>query len=144
MLAGSVTILLLFLLNAILRGAGNAALAMRVLWLANGINIVLCPTFIYGLGPLPELGVTGAALATNVGRGIGCLYALYYLTNGSGRIVLRWRHLGLSLEVQLRLLRVSAGGVLQFIFASSYMCSCASCRATAARPLRAIRWRFAS
>ena len=119
MLAGSVTILLLFLLNAILRGAGNAALAMRVLWLANGINIVLCPTFIYGLGPLPELGVTGAALATNVGRGIGCLYALYYLTSGSGRIALRLRHMRLSLDVQLRLLRVSAGGVLQFIIATS-------------------------
>jgi len=119
MLAGSVTILLLFLLNAILRGAGNAALAMRVLWVANGINIVLCPTFIYGLGPLPELGVTGAALATNVGRGIGCLYALYYLTSGRGRIALRLRHMRLSLDVQLRLLRVSAGGVLQFIIATS-------------------------
>jgi putative MATE family efflux protein len=119
MLGGSVTILMLFLLNAILRGAGNAALAMRVLWIANGINIVLCPTFIYGLGPLPELGVTGAALATNVGRGVGCLWALYYLVNGRGRVALRPRHLRLDAVVMLSLLRVSIGGILQFIVATS-------------------------
>jgi putative MATE family efflux protein len=119
MLGGSVSILMLFLLNAILRGAGNAALAMRVLWLANGVNIVLCPTFIYGLGPVPELGVTGAAVATNVGRGIGCLWALYYLVNGRGRVVLRPRHLRLDVAVMLSLLRVSIGGILQFIVATS-------------------------
>jgi putative MATE family efflux protein len=119
MLGGSVSILMLFLLNAILRGAGNAALAMRVLWFANGINIVLCPTFIYGLGPLPELGVTGAAVATNVGRGIGCLWALYYLVNGRGRVVLRSKHLKLDVGVMLNLLRVSVGGILQFIVATS-------------------------
>jgi putative MATE family efflux protein len=119
MLGGSVTILMLFLLNSILRGAGDAALAMRVLWLANGINIVLCPAFIYGVGPLPELGVTGAAVATNIGRGLGCLCALYYLVNGRGRIVLRARHLRLDWAVMAGLLRVSAGGILQFIVATS-------------------------
>jgi len=119
MLGGSISILLLFLLNAVLRGAGNAALAMRVLWLANGINIVLGPLLIYGPGPLPELGVTGAAVATNIGRGIGALFALYYLTNGRGRVVLRARHLHADSQVLSNLLRVSAGGVFQFIVATS-------------------------
>jgi putative MATE family efflux protein len=119
MLGGSITILLLFLLNAVLRGAGNAALAMRVLWLANGINIVLGPLFIYGVGPLPELGVTGAAVATNIGRGAGVLCALYYLTNGRGRIVLRLAHLRIDVGVMSSLLRVSTGGVLQYLIATS-------------------------
>jgi putative MATE family efflux protein len=119
MLGGSLTILLLFLLNAVLRGAGNAALAMRVLWLANGINIVLCPCFIYGVGPFPELGVTGAAVATNIGRGVGALYALYYLTGRRGRIALRLAHLRIVPPVLSSLLRVSAGGVMQFVIATS-------------------------
>ena len=119
MLGGSLSILLLFLLNAVLRGAGNAALAMRVLWLANGINIVLGPLLIYGPGPLPELGVTGAAVATNIGRGIGALFALYYLTNGRGRVVLRLQHLHMEWGVLSGLLRVSAGGVFQFVIATS-------------------------
>jgi putative MATE family efflux protein len=119
MLGGSVTILLLFLLNAVLRGAGNAALAMRVLWLANAINIVLGPCFIYGVGPFPRLGVTGAAVATNIGRGIGALFALYWLTNGRGRVVLKPRHLRLIGDVLASLLKVSAGGVLQFVIATS-------------------------
>jgi putative MATE family efflux protein len=119
MLGGSVTILLLFLLNAIFRGAGSAALAMRVLWFANGINIVLCPCFIYGLGPFPELGVTGAAVATNIGRGLGVAYAVYYLTNGRGRVTVRLAHLRIAVPVLLSLLRVSAGGVMQFVIATS-------------------------
>ncbi|HEY8521947.1 MAG TPA: MATE family efflux transporter [Gammaproteobacteria bacterium] len=119
MLGGSATILLLFLLNAIFRGAGNAALAMRVLWLANGINIVLDPCLIYGWGPFPELGLTGAAVATNIGRGIGVLYAFYYLIVGAGKLDLELKHLALAVRVMLRLLRVSAGGVLQFVIATS-------------------------
>jgi len=122
MFGGSITILLLFLLNAVLRGAGDAAFAMRVLWLANGINIVLGPCFIYGVGPFPKLGVLGAAVATNIGRGIGVLFALYWLTNGRARVVLRFPHLRLELDVLLSVLKISAGGVLQFVIAtSSYM-----------------------
>jgi putative MATE family efflux protein len=119
MLGGSLTILLLFLLNAVLRGAGDAAFAMRVLWLANGINIVLGPCFIYGIGPFPKLGVTGAAVATNIGRGLGALFALYWLTNGRSRVVLRLPHLRVIGAVLRSLLKVSAGGVLQFVIATS-------------------------
>src|SRR5690606_29816166 len=119
MLGGSFTILLLFLLNAALRGAGNAALAMRVLWVANGINIVLDPCLIYGWGPCPALGATGAAVATNIGRGVGVLLALYYLVGGAGRLKIAYRHLAVALGVMARLLRVSAGGVCQFVIATS-------------------------
>lgn len=122
MLGGSVTILLIFLLNAIFRGAGNAVIAMRALWIANGINIVLDPMLIFGLGPFPEMGVTGAAVATNIGRGAGVTYQLYCLSGGRSQIGLRWSNLRFSADVMLRLLRVSLPGALQYTIAmSSYI-----------------------
>ena len=122
MLGGSVTILLIFLLNAVFRGAGNAVIAMRALWLANGINIVLDPCLIFGLGPFPELGVTGAAVATNIGRGVGVAYQLWCLFGGRTGIGLGLADLRLKLAIMLRLLRVSVPGAVQLAIAmSSYV-----------------------
>ena len=115
MLGGNATALLLFLGNAVFRGAGDAAIAMRVLWLANGLNIVLGPCFIFGLGPIPELGVTGAAIATNIGRGTGVLYLLYRLWRGGAHIRVEKRHLRLELETMAAVFRLSATGMLQML-----------------------------
>jgi putative MATE family efflux protein len=115
MLGGSATVLLLFLINAIFRGAGDAAIAMRVLWLANAINIVLGPFFIFGLGPFPELGVTGAAVATTIGRGTGVLYQVYRLMRGDGRVAVRRIHLALRPAVMANLVRLSASGTFQVL-----------------------------
>lgn len=113
------SIVFLFIINAIFRGAGDANIAMRALILANGLNIVLDPLFIYGIGPFPELGVTGAAVATNIGRSIGALYGLYYLCGGGGRIRLHLRDTGIKFKLIRDLLRISAGGVAQFLVATA-------------------------
>lgn len=115
MLGGNVTVLLLFLGNAIFRGAGDAAIAMRVLWLANGLNIILGPCFIFGLGPFPELGVTGAAVATNIGRGTGVVYLLHRLWRGGAHIRVERRHLRLEFETMLAVFRLSATGMFQML-----------------------------
>jgi putative MATE family efflux protein len=116
---GSGTIMLLFLINAVFRGAGDAAVAMRALWLANGCNILLDPCFIFGLGPFPELGLTGAAVATTLGRGIGVGYQLWVLFGVGSRVRLAARRLRLDIVVMIRLLRVSVGGILQILIATS-------------------------
>jgi putative MATE family efflux protein len=116
-LGGSCTVLLLFLNNAIFRGAGDAAIAMRLLWVSNIINLVLDPCLIFGWGPFPRMGVTGAALATLIGRSIGVLYQFYRLLKGTERIRILVSQIHLQWEVLLRLLRVSLTGILQFAIA---------------------------
>ena len=119
LLGGSITILYLFIIAAIFRGAGDARLAMWALWLANGCNIILDPCLIFGLGPFPELGVTGAAVATTIGRGIGVVYGLALLIAGAGRVKLRLGHLRIVPSVIMRLLSVTVGGVSQHLLATS-------------------------
>jgi len=113
MLGGNVVIMLLFVINAVFRGGGDAAVAMRTLFLANGINLVLDPVLVFGLGPAPRLGVTGAAVATTIGRGIGVAYLLWTLARGRGRVAVRRAHLRLEVDAMARLLRVSAPGMFQ-------------------------------
>jgi putative MATE family efflux protein len=114
---GTAVVMLLFLNNAILRGAGDASMAMRVLWLANIINLILDPCFIFGLGPFPKLGITGAAVATLIGRSCGVLYQFRMLTGGKARVRLTARDLHLKPDVIGSLIRVSSTGVLQFLVA---------------------------
>ncbi len=119
MLGGSVTVILLFMINAAFRGAGDPAIAMRTLWLANGINIVLGPMLVFGVGPFPALGVTGAAIATTIGRGIGVAYQLRALAAGRGHLAVRRRHLGIDRAVQATILRLSGTGIFQILIATT-------------------------
>ncbi|HVV52362.1 MAG TPA: MATE family efflux transporter [Polyangia bacterium] len=119
MLGGSITVILLFLINATFRGAGDAAIAMRTLWLANGINIVLGPFLVFGWGPFPQVGVAGAAVATTIGRGVGVLYQLRALGAGRGALALRRRHLAIDPAALATILRLSGTGVLQSFIATT-------------------------
>ena len=122
MLGGCAAVLFLFLINAIFRGAGDAAIAMRVLWLANLINIFLGPCLIFGIGPFPKLGVTGAALATTIGRGTGALYAFSRLWRAGGRVHLAPRHLRVDVKLMWRLVKLAASGTVQlFIGMASWI-----------------------
>jgi putative MATE family efflux protein len=114
-LSGSVTIFLLFLINAVFRGAGDAAIAMRVLWIANIVNICLNPCLIFGLGPFPRLGVTGSAVGTTIGRGVGVLLQLYVLTSGRGRLAVHASQWKADFLIMWRLIRLSLNAMFQYM-----------------------------
>jgi putative MATE family efflux protein len=122
MLGGCGTVTMLFLINSVFRGAGDAAIAMRVLWFANTINIVLGPTLIFGLGPFPEMGVAGAATATTIGRGCGVLYQLFHLTRPGGRLRVKREHWRLDPDAMRSILRISGTATFQnFVATASWM-----------------------
>ncbi len=118
-MGSNVVIMLLFLLNGIFRGAGDASLAMQSLWLANGINIILDPVLIFGIGPFPELGLKGAAIATATGRGVGVLFQFWLLIRGSSVVRLTLEHLRIRWDIIRRLVKVSANGAMQFLISSA-------------------------
>jgi putative MATE family efflux protein len=119
MLGGNIVIMLLFLNNAVFRGAGDASIAMRVLWLANILNMILGPLFIFGPGPFPELGVTGAAVATTTGRGIGVLYQMHMYSSPRSLIRIHRDNLALQPAIVGEMFKISLGGVSQFLISSA-------------------------
>ena len=122
MFAGNATVTLLFLNNAIFRGAGDAAIAMRMLWLGNAINIAVCPLLIFGIGPFPALGVAGAAIGTNIGRGTAVLVQLWMLASGRSRVHISRRHWRIVPSVMWNVCRLSGSGFLQILIdTSSYI-----------------------
>lgn len=119
LLGGNITIMLLFLVNAIFRGAGNASVAMWTLILSNGLNIILDPMFIFGFGPIPQYGVEGAAIATTIGRGTAVVFQIFVLFYGYSKIKIRVKDLVLRTAVMLNIIRVSIGGIGQFLIGTS-------------------------
>lgn len=119
MLGSNLVIVMLFLINGVFRGAGDASIAMRSLWLANGLNILLCPTLIYGIGPIPALGLKGAAIATTIGRGAGVIYQVYHLVKGKGFIRIMRKHLSPDAPIMVNVLKMASGGTAQFLIASA-------------------------
>jgi putative MATE family efflux protein len=119
MLGGNATVFLIFLINAIFRGAGDAAIAMRTLWLANGLNIILDPCFIFGWGPFPEMGVLGAAVATNIGRGVGVMYQIWHLTRRPGRVRLHASHLRPDGALIWSTLQTAGPGMAQWLIGTT-------------------------
>jgi putative MATE family efflux protein len=118
MFGGSIVIILLFLINGIFRGAGDAAIAMRSLWIASGINIILCPMLIYGYGPFPELGLKGAAIATTIGRGIGVVYQCFHLFGKKGVVKIKMSHFKWDWPLIRSLFGISWPAIFQFFMAS--------------------------
>lgn len=118
MMGGSVVIMLIYLINGIFRGAGNAAMAMKSLWVGNISNIILCPILINGWGPVPAFGLTGAAIATTVGRGIGVIYQMYHLLNGKSSIRILMSSWGIDIPIIKSVVKIAAPAILQFIIMS--------------------------
>jgi putative MATE family efflux protein len=119
MIGGNVVIMLLFVINGIFRSAGDAAISMRVLWIANILNIIIDPLLIFGIGPFPEMGVTGAAVATTTGRGLAVVYQLYLLFSGKRRVKLSWRHIRFDRPVMATLVRLALGSTGQHLIVTS-------------------------
>ena len=119
MLGGNMTVFMIFLINAVFRGAGDAVNAMRTLWLANGLNIVLDPIFIFGWGPIPEMGVAGAAVATNIGRGVGVLYQVWHLAGNHSRIAVRAPHLRWDKPLIASILSTARNGIAQLLIGTT-------------------------
>jgi MATE family, multidrug efflux pump len=116
---GSIVIMLLFLINGIFRGAGDASMAMRSLWIANICNIILCPVLIHGAGPIPAFGITGAAMATTTGRGIGVLYQLYHLFSGKRIIKVKMQYFKPDWPILKSIVNIASTGTAQFLIASA-------------------------
>jgi len=118
LLGSNIIIMLLFIINAVFRSSGDAAVSMRVLLLANGANIILDPIFIFGFGPVPAMGIKGAAIATTIGRGIAVIYQFYLLRKGNGRIIIYKKAIKLNIKVMYDLIKISAGGIGQSLIAT--------------------------
>lgn len=119
MIGGNISIMLLFIINAVFRSSGDAALSMRMLWIANIINLILDPCLIFGIGPFPEMGIMGAAIATTTGRGLTVIYQLYVLFNGKKRVKLRRSDIRMDLSMMKSLIKLSLGGIGQSLIATS-------------------------